>query len=91
MMYGFASSTVQSNFDGTYKAFGVGSLEVTDTADVRFWLDTFWSGDDFGGNAISVVSLWSGKDNGNNIRTDDSVAYIDVKTGTDQWERIFVS
>ena len=91
MRYGLANSTVQASFAGTYKAFDSGAVEVTATADVRFWLDTYWSGDDFGGDASSIASSWAGGENGNNIKTDDTVDYIEVKKGTDSWERVYVS
>ncbi len=91
MKLGFASSIVQSSFMGTYKAFSDGEVNVTSSADVRFWLSNNWSGDDFGGDASDVVGYWSGDSAGSNVKTDDTVNYIEVKTGQDQWERIYVS
>jgi hypothetical protein len=92
MKHGTATATVQADFTGNYKAYDSLSKEITDTADVRFWRGTIWSGDDYGGDASENVGEWTGVDGTNgNIRTDDSVAYVDVQTGVDSWNRTYVS
>jgi len=92
MKFGTAGPSTQTQFLGDYKAYDCSAVDITSSAEVYFWQEDTWGSDDYGGNAADVVGNWKGTDtNGKNLKTDDNVAYVDVKVGADTYDRVYVS